>query len=116
MRHLKKKKFFNGGHAQKQAFLRQFAISLFTHGKVVTTSTRAKEARPFVEKLISLGRTNTLSTRRQLIKKLNHRGTVEKLLKVISPKYLERKGGYTRLIKLEPRRGDGAKQVIISLV
>jgi len=116
MRHLKKKKFFHGGHAQRQAFLRQFAISFFIHSKALTTATRAKEVRPFIEKLISLGRTDTLATRRLLLKKLNHRSTADKLMKVISPKYKDRKGGYTRLIKINPRQGDAARQVLITLV
>jgi large subunit ribosomal protein L17 len=116
MRHLKKKKFFHGGHAQRQAFLRQLAISFFNHSKIVTTSTRAKEIRPFIEKLITIGKTNTLASRRLLIQKIGHRSTVDKLLKDISPKYKERKGGYTRQVKFNPRQGDGAKQVMLTLV
>jgi large subunit ribosomal protein L17 len=116
MRHLKKKKFFHGGHAQRQAFLRQFAISFFSHSKIITTATRAKESRPFIERLITIGKIDSLATRRLLIKKLDHRSTAEKLIKVISPKYKDRKGGYTRVVKLNPRQGDGAKQVMLTLV
>jgi len=116
MRHLKKKKFFRGGHAQRLAFLKQSAASLLVHGKIMTTATRSRHIRPYVERLITIGKKDTLANRRLLIKKIGDPKIADKVLKVISPKYAKRAGGYTRVAKIGPRQGDGAWQVLVTLI
>ena len=86
------------------------------NGKLVTTETRAKELRPIAEKLITLGKKNTLHTRRQALAYVTKADVVYKLFAEIAPKYTERNGGYTRIVKMAPRRGDAAPMAVISLV
>ena len=102
--------------AHRQAMLRNLTTSLLENGKMVTTETRAKEVRCLAEKMITLGKKNTLHTRRQALAFITKEDVVTKLSNVIAPKYAERNGGYTRIIKMAPRRGDGASQAIIELV
>ena len=102
--------------AHRQAMLRNLTTSLLENGKMVTTETRAKEVRCLAEKMITLGKKNTLHTRRQALAFITKEDVVTKLFNEIAPKYAERNGGYTRIIKMAPRRGDGASQAIIELV
>jgi large subunit ribosomal protein L17 len=105
------------------------ALSLFQHGAIRTTETKAKELRSFVEKLITTARRNTLHARRLVLAELGDRAmadddgelldqsVVQKLFSEIAPRYIDRPGGYTRIIHLNERRiGDGGKQVILQLV
>jgi len=89
---------------------------LLLHEKIETTEAKAKELRPYVERLITRGRTDSIHSRRILLSRLNDPLVVEKIIKKISPKYKERKGGYTRIIKTGLRTGDNAKMAVIELV
>ena len=101
---------------QRMAILRNLVTSLLENGKIETTETRAKEARSLAEKMITLGKTNTLHSRRQALAFITKEDVVTKLFAEIAPKYAERNGGYTRVIKIGPRRGDAAPMAIVELV
>ena len=101
---------------QRIAMLRNLTTSLLENGKIETTVTRAKEVRSTAEKMITLGKTNTLHTRRQAMSYITKEDVVKKLFDEIAPKYEDRNGGYTRIIKIGPRRGDDAEMCIIELV
>lgn len=101
---------------QRMALLRNLVTSLLENGKIETTVTRAKEARSLAEKMITLGKTNTLHSRRQALAFITKEDVVKKLFDEIAPKYAERNGGYTRVIKTGPRRGDAAPMAIVELV
>ena len=100
---------------QRMALLRNLVTSLLENGKIETTETRAKEARSLAEKMITLGKTNTLHSRRQALAFITKEDVVTKLFAEIAPKYAERNGGYTRVIKIGPRRGDAAPMAIVEL-
>ncbi len=102
--------------AHRKAMLRNLTTALLENGKMVTTETRAKEVRCMAEKMITLGKKNTLHTRRQALSYITKPDVVVKLFNEIAPKYADRNGGYTRIVKMAPRRGDGASQAIIELV
>lgn len=101
---------------QRMALLRNLVTSLLENGKIETTVTRAKETRSLAEKMITLGKTNTLHSRRQALAFITKEDVVKKLFDEIAPKYAERNGGYTRVIKTGPRRGDAAPMAIVELV
>ena len=101
---------------QRMALLRNLVTSLLENGKIETTETRAKEARSLAEKMITLGKTNTLHSRRQALAFITKEDVVTKLFAEIAPKYADRNGGYTRIIKTGPRRGDAAPMAIVELV
>ena len=101
---------------QRIAMLRNLTTSLLENGKIETTVTRAKEVRSSAEKMITLGKTNTLHTRRQAMSYITKEDVVKKVFDEIAPKYADRNGGYTRIIKIGPRRGDAAEMCIIELV
>ena len=92
------------------------ATSLVLYEKIETTEAKAKVLRPYVEKMITLGKKNTLHARRQLLAKLYLESAVKKMLDELSPRYKERKGGYLRIVKLGFRQGDAAKMVKIEFV
>lgn len=98
------------------AMLRNLVTSLLEHGKIETTVSRAKETRALAEQMITLGKRNTLHTRRQALAYITKEDVVTKLFEEIAPKYQERNGGYTRIIKTFERRGDAALMAIIELV
>jgi len=108
--------------AHRKAMLRSLASDLIINGKLETTETRAKELRSVVEKVITLGKRGDLHARRQAAAKLyvkkaeDGRNAVQVLFDDVAPRYEERQGGYTRIIKKGPRRGDGAPLAIIELV
>lgn len=101
---------------QRKAMLRGLVTSLLETGKIETTLARAKEVRCLADKMITLGKTNTLHSRRQALSFVTKKDVVYKLFEEIAPKYAERNGGYTRVLKAGPRRGDGAEMAIIELV
>jgi len=101
---------------QRNAMLRNLVTSLLENGRVETTVSRAKEMRSMTEKMITLGKENTLASRRAALAYIMKKSVVYKLFEEIAPKYAERNGGYTRIIKAAPRRGDGAEMAIIELV
>ena len=101
---------------QRIAMLRNLVTSTLENGKIETTVTRAKETKALVEKMITLGKQNTLHTRRQALAFITKEDVVTKLFNEISPKYAERNGGYTRIIKIGPRKGDAAEMAVLELV
>lgn len=102
--------------AHRMMMLRNLVTSLLENGKIMTTETKAKEVRSLAEKMITLGKKNTLHTKRQALGFITKREVVVKLFDEIAPKYAERNGGYTRIIKAGPRRGDAAPMAILELV
>lgn len=100
---------------RRRAFLKSLAQNLFLHGKIRTTEARAKEIRMLAERMISRAKTGDLASRRLLARTLSPQ-IVKKLVNEIAPNYKERKGGYTRIVKLGQRQTDGAEMVIIELV
>ena len=116
MRHRKKNKVLDRKRSARDALILSQAKSLFTHEKIVTTITKAKVLRSFVEKLITKGKKKNLATTRYLIKKLNSPKLAKKITDVISPRYKNRNGGYTRIIKLNRRLGDNALKAKIEFV
>lgn len=101
---------------QRKALLRNLVTSLLENGRIETTETRAKETRSLAEKMITLGKTNTLHSRRQALAFITKEDVVTKVFDEIAPKYADRNGGYTRIVKIGPRRGDAAPMAIIELV
>ena len=102
--------------AHRKAMLRGLVTYLLEEGKVETTLTRAKEVRSVAEKMITLGKKNTLASYRQALAYITKEDVAKKLFVEIAPKYENRNGGYTRIFKLGPRRGDAAEMAIITLV
>lgn len=101
---------------QRRAMLRSLVTSFLKHGKMETTDTRAKETRKIAEKMITLAKRGDLHARRQVLAYVQEEAVVQNLFDNIAPKYTERNGGYTRMYKKGPRRGDGAEIVILELV
>jgi large subunit ribosomal protein L17 len=101
---------------QRRAMLRNLVTSFLKNGKMETTVTRAKETRALAEKMISLAKRGDLHARRQVLAFVTEEDVVKNLFDNIAPKYAERNGGYTRMYKIGPRRGDGAELVILELV
>ena len=101
---------------QRRAMLRQQVTDFLNTGKMETTVTRAKEIAPLAEKMITLGKKNTLATRRQALAFITKEDVVTKVFKELAPKYADRNGGYTRITKIGPRRGDAAEMAVIELV
>lgn len=100
---------------QRRALLRSLAEALIIHEKIKTTEAKAKEVSGWTEKLITRAKKGGLSSRRLLLRRFSPK-IVKKLMEELGPRYKERKGGYTRIRKLGPRRSDGAKMAIIELV
>lgn len=116
MRHRKagKKLGRSGGH--RRALYRNLLTELFRHERIKTTAAKAKAIQPHSEKLITLGKKGTLHARRLAAGRLNDPEVVKKLFDEIAPRFQERKGGYTRILKLGHRQGDNAPMVLIELV
>ena len=102
--------------AHRNAMLRGLVTYLLENGSVETTLTRAKEVRSVAEKMITLGKKNTLASRRAALSYITKEDVVTNVFNEIAPKYEGRNGGYTQIYKLGPRRGDGAEMAIIKLV
>ena len=100
----------------RKAMLRAMVTYLLENGQIETTVTRAKEVRAVAEKMITLGKSNDLHSKRQVLAYVTKEGVVKKLFDEIAPKYAERNGGYTQIVKIGPRRGDAAEMAIIKLV
>lgn len=117
MRHLKAGRKLGRNAEHRLALKRNLARAIFEHGRIITTVEKAKEARPFVEKLITLGKRDTLHARRQALAWLPDRAIVDKLFRDIAPQFYTRNGGYTRIIKrLERRLGDAGKTAFFELL
>lgn len=102
--------------AHRNLMLRNLVTSLIKHGRIETTEARAKETRKFAEKMITLAKRGDLHARRQVLAYMTDETVVKNLFDEIALKYKETNGGYTRIMKLGPRRGDAAEVVIIELV
>jgi len=116
MRHQKKGKILDRKMEPRKALMRNLATSIIIYEKVKTTKAKAKAVKPFVEKLITTAKTNDLTARRKLLEILFHKNAVKKALEILGPRYKDRKGGYTRIINIGPRAGDGAEMVQIEFV
>ena len=100
----------------RKAMLRAMVTYLLENGQIETTVTRAKEVRSMAEKMITIAKTNDLHSKRQALAYITKEDVVKKLFDDIAPKYADRNGGYTRIVKIGPRRGDAAEVAIIQLV
>jgi len=116
MRHRKKGKILDRKRDQRRALLKNLASSLVKAERIKTTLAKAKFLRPKIEKIISIGKKNNLQTRRRLISFFNDPKLAKKILEEVSVRYKERRGGYTRIIKIGRRGGDGAKMAMIEFV
>jgi large subunit ribosomal protein L17 len=105
-----------GGAAHQKQILANLATELFRHGRITTTLAKAKMLRPYAERLITKGKQGDLHARRQVIAKLHDRDVVAYLFEDVAPRFADRDGGYTRILKLGPRKGDNAPMAIIELV
>ena len=116
MRHRKKTKILDRKKEPREMMLRNLASSLIIYEKVKTTQAKAKAVRSLVEKLITIAGKGNLTARRRLIEVLPQKMAVKKAMEVLGERYKERKGGYTRILKLGARQGDGAEMVMIEFV
>lgn len=116
MRHRVARHKLGRNTAQRKALLRNLTSQLFLHGRIETTEAKAKGLRPVAEKLISLAKRGDLHARRQAAGKLYDPAILQKLFGEIADLYRDRPGGYTRIYKLGPRKGDGAPMALIELV
>ena len=104
------------GPAHQRLMLAGLAASLFTHERLETTVPKAKALRPLAERLITFAKRGDLHARRQVLKVVPDRDVVHRLFEEIAPRFEDRQGGYTRILKLGPRKGDGAEMALIELV
>jgi large subunit ribosomal protein L17 len=116
MRHRNKGRQLSRTASHREALLRKMATSLFRHGRISTTTAKAKELRPFAERLITLAKRGDLHARRLAARKIGDREVLHNLFADIGPRFSERPGGYTRILKLGHRQGDGAEMALIELV
>lgn len=116
MRHRKKGRKLNRTASHRRATLRNMATSLFLHERIETTTAKAKELRPYAERLITLAKRGDLHARRLAAAKIRDRDVVGKLFDDIGPRFQDRPGGYTRVLKLGARKGDAAEMSLIELV
>jgi large subunit ribosomal protein L17 len=116
MRHQISGKKLGRNSAQRKALLRNQVTSFLEKERMRTTLSKAKATRPIAEKMITLAKTNTLHARRQAQQVIYKKSVVKKLFDDIGPRFMERPGGYTRVIKLGPRMGDGSEMAILELV
>jgi large subunit ribosomal protein L17 len=105
-----------GSSSHQKAMLANLATSLFEHGRIKTTETKARALRPYAEKLITHAKKGTLHNRREVLKKIRDKDVVHTLFAEIGPFFSDRNGGYTRIIKVEARKGDNAPMAVIELV
>jgi len=117
MRHHNTTRKFGRNKNQRQFLLSSLALNLIVRGKIKTTLPKAKELRPFIEKLVTKAKRGDMGTRKVVVAKLsNRRSEVKKLFEVIAPKYIAKNGGYTRILKLGVRKSDGASMAQIEFV
>ncbi len=116
MRHRSKGRQLSRTAEHRKALLRNLATSLFRHERIVTTTAKAKELRPYAERLITLARRGDLHARRLAERKIQDREVLGRLFREIGPRFAARPGGYTRILKLSHRQGDGAEIARIELL
>ncbi|KAA1422289.1 50S ribosomal protein L17 [Mumia zhuanghuii] len=105
-----------GSPAHQRLILANLATSLFEHGRITTTEAKAKRLRPYAESLITRAKVDTVANRRQVVKVIRDKEILHVLFTEIAPKYTTRPGGYTRITKIGPRKGDNAPMAVIELV
>jgi large subunit ribosomal protein L17 len=116
MRHGVRLKKLGRTSSHRLALLRSLSTSLFRHERIRTTVPKARELRPFAERLITLARRDDLHARRQVIRQIADKDVVKKLFSTLGPRFATRPGGYTRTMKIGPRQGDGAEMAFVELV
>ncbi len=116
MRHRVKGRKLGRTTAHRTSLLRNLVTSFIEKERVTTTVAKAKEARPLAEKLITLAKSDTLQARRQALRVLTKESAVTRLFADIAPRFAERPGGYTRIVKLDIRRGDGAPTAVLEMI
>lgn len=116
MRHRNKGRALGRTDSHREALLRNMATSLFRHGRIETTTAKAKELRPFAERLITLAKRGDLHARRLAARRIQDKEVLFRLFDAIGPRFAERAGGYTRILKTGFRQGDGAETALIELV
>jgi large subunit ribosomal protein L17 len=116
MRHLVKKKKLQRDTAQRRALLRNLVTSFLEKERIRTTLAKAKATRPLAEKMITLARMDSLHAKRQALRFIYKKPVVKKLFEELGPRFSERPGGYTRIVKIGPRAGDGAEMAILELI
>ena len=116
MRHHRSGKKLGRDSAHRKALYANLACALVEHGRIKTTVTKAKAVKPFAEQMITLGKRGDLAARRQAISELRSQDVVHKLFAEVAPRYAERPGGYTRIVKIGPRYGDAAEMAYLELV
>ena len=116
MKHLQKGRTLGRSQGAKKALMKSLAKALILHEKIETTEAKAKELRPYFEKLVTRSRNGDIHSYRLIMRVLNDNLMTDKLTKEIGPRYKDRKGGYTRITKTGPRPGDMARMAIIELV
>ncbi|MBI2057962.1 MAG: 50S ribosomal protein L17 [Candidatus Yanofskybacteria bacterium] len=115
MKHRVKGKIFGRTKKQRSALMKGLVESLIQHEKITTTEAKAKNLRPIVEKLVTKGRNKSLSNIRRLVS-ITNRVTAKKISEILGPRYQSKEGGYTRIIKLAPRKSDGSPMAIIEFI
>ena len=116
MRHGRTGKKLGRDASHRKALYANLAGSLIEHGRIKTTEAKAKAVKPFAEQMITLGKRGDLAARRQAIAELRSQDVVHQLFAEVAPRFAERPGGYTRIVKLGPRLGDAAEMVYLELV
>jgi large subunit ribosomal protein L17 len=116
MRHLKQGRKLGRTTAHRKALLRNLATALLEHERIITTEPKAKELRRVADKLVTLGKRGNLHARRQALQTVRSNSVVQKLFNEIAPRFAERRGGYTRILRLGYRPGDAAAMAVIELV
>ena len=116
MRHHRAGKKLGRDSAHRKALYANLAGSLIEHGRIKTTEAKAKAVKPFAEQMITLGKRGDLAARRQAIAALRSQDVVHQLFADVAPRFADRPGGYTRIVKLGPRNGDAAEMVYLELV
>jgi large subunit ribosomal protein L17 len=116
MRHLKQGRKLGRTSAHRKALLRNLATALLEHERIITTEPKAKELRRVADKLVTLGKRGNLHARRQALQVVQSNAVVQKLFNEIAPRFAERQGGYTRILRLGYRPGDAAAMAVIELV
>src|SRR5262245_65842237 len=116
MRHRRSGKKLGRDSAHRKSLYSNLAGALIEHGRIQTTEAKAKAVKPFAEKMITLGKRGDLHARRQALSELRSQDVVHRLFADVAPRFAERPGGYTRIVKLGPRQGDAADMVYLELV
>jgi len=116
MRHNVKGRKLGRTTEHRRAMFRNQIASLVEHGRITTTLAKAKELRPLAEKMVTKGKAGTIHHRRQVRRWISNRELIKKLFEEVAPRFQDRSGGYTRVLKLGPRQGDGAEMAILEWV